>query len=55
MKVLVIFDLPEVKDVEGPEADFAIDALSEDLKGFGKDRGYDWHIEDVFGDDNDGT
>jgi hypothetical protein len=55
MKVLVIFELPKIKDVNGADADFALDALSEDLESFGKNRGYDWHIEDVFGDDDDGT
>jgi hypothetical protein len=51
MKVLVIFDFPEIQDVEGADADFAIDSLSEDLKGFCKDRGYEWYLEDVYGDD----
>lgn len=55
MKVLVIFDFPDVKDVDGPDADFTIDGLSNDLKGFGNHFGYNWHIEDAFGDDNDGT
>lgn len=50
MKVLVIFELPEIKDVNGADADFALDALSEELKGFATNHGYDWHIEEVFGD-----
>jgi len=50
MKVLVIFDLPEVKDVNGADADFALDALSDELKDFANRHGYNWHIEEVFGD-----
>lgn len=50
MKVLVIFELPEIKDVNGADADFALDALSEELKDFANRHGYNWHIEEVFGD-----
>jgi hypothetical protein len=47
MKVFVVFDFPEIKDVNGEEATFAIDALSEDLEGFARDNGYDWYIHDA--------
>jgi hypothetical protein len=50
MKVFVIFDFPEIKDANSPEADFAIDSLSEDLEGFGRDGEYDWYIDDAEGD-----
>jgi hypothetical protein len=50
MKVFVIFDFPEIKDANSPEADFAIDSLSEDLEGFGRDGEYDWYIDDAEGE-----
>jgi hypothetical protein len=50
MKVFVVFDFPEIKDANSPEADFAIDSLSEDLEGFGRDGEYDWYIDDAEGD-----
>lgn len=55
MKVLVIFDFPEIKDVNGPDADLALSALSDDLRVFANHTLYKWHIEDAFGDDDDGT
>lgn len=47
MKVLVVFDFPEIKDVDGEDATFAIDSLSEDLECFARDGEYDWYIEDA--------
>jgi hypothetical protein len=50
MKVFVVFDFPEIKDANSPEADFAIDSLSSDLKGFARDGEYDWYIDDAEGE-----
>jgi hypothetical protein len=47
MKVFVVFDFPEIEDVNSEDATFAIDALSEDLEGFAKDGEYDWYIDDA--------
>jgi hypothetical protein len=47
MKVIVVFDFPDIKDVESNEADFWIDALSADLKNLEDNVGYNWHIEDA--------
>ncbi len=47
MKVYVVFDFPEITDVNSPEADFAIDSLSEDLTGFARDGEYEWYIDDA--------
>ncbi len=49
MKVLVVFDMPEITDINGEDATFAIDSLSEDLEGFARDGGYEWYIDDVIG------
>jgi hypothetical protein len=50
MKVLVVFDMPEITDVNGEDATFAIDSLSEDLEGFARDGEYEWYIDDVTGE-----
>jgi len=50
MKVLVVFDMPEITDVNGEDATFAIDSLSEDLEGFARDGEYEWYIDDVIGE-----
>ena len=47
MKVVVVFDFPEITDVEGEDATFMIDSLSEDLLDFGDDTGIVWYIDDV--------
>lgn len=47
MKVIVVFDFPEITDVNSEDATFAIDSLSEDLEGFGRDGEYDWYIDDA--------
>jgi len=52
MKVYVVFDFPEITDVNSPEADFAIDSLSEDLTGFARDGEYEWYIDDAEGGTN---
>lgn len=49
MKVIVVFDFPEVDDVNSEEATFIIDSLSEDLEGFAREGEYDWYIDDAVG------
>lgn len=50
MKVYVVFDFPEITDVNSEDATFAIDSLSEDLEGFCMDGEYDWYIDDAIGE-----
>lgn len=50
MKVYVVFEFPEISDVNSEDATFAIDALSEDLEGFARDGEYDWYIDDATGE-----
>ena len=47
MQVFVVFDFPEIDDVNGEDATFIIDSLSEDLEGFARDGEYDWYIDDA--------
>lgn len=47
MKVYVVFEFPEITDVNSDDATFAINSLSEDLKGFARDGEYDWYIDDA--------
>ena len=47
MKVYVVFDYPEITDVNSPEADWTIDSLSEDLTDFADDTGHVWYIDDA--------
>ena len=47
MKVYVVFDFPEITDVEGNEADFAIDSLSDDLKIMANTTLYQWYIDEA--------
>ena len=54
MKVYVVFDFPEISDANSPEADFAIDSLSEDLTGFARDGEYEWYIDDAEGEIKNG-
>lgn len=49
MKVVVVFDFPEIKDANSQDATFVIDSLSDDLKRFGNDGEYEWYIDDVVG------
>ena len=49
MKVIVVFDFPEINDVNGALADHEIDSLTIDLKNLEKDVGYKWYIDDVIG------
>jgi hypothetical protein len=49
MKIVVIFDEPDIKDPNSQEATNAIDILSEELSIM-SDRGYDWYIDEVMGD-----
>lgn len=53
MKVIVVFDFPDIKDVESNEADFWIDALTADLQRLENTVGYNWHIEDATGEENE--
>jgi hypothetical protein len=48
MKVVVVFDFPEITDVEGEDATFMIDSLSEDLFDFSDDNNYMWYIDDAY-------
>ena len=48
MKVVVVFDFPEITNVEDDEATFAIDSLSEDLEGFARDGEYEWYVDDAY-------
>ena len=48
MQVIVIFDFPDCRDVNGERADFILDALSEELEGLG----HEWWIEDAVGNIN---
>jgi len=50
MKIVVIFDFPEIKDVESEEATFAIDSLSNDLEIMSNTTLYQWYIDEAFGD-----
>jgi hypothetical protein len=50
MKVFVVFDFPEIKDVNSEDATFAIDSLSNDLEGFARDGEYEWYIDDAVGE-----
>jgi len=47
MKIVVIFDEPDIKNPNSQEATNAIDILSEELSIM-SDRGYDWYIDDAF-------
>jgi len=47
MKVFVVFDFPEIKDVNSEDATFAIDSLSNDLEGFAREGEYEWYIDDA--------
>lgn len=47
MKVFVVFDFPEINDVNGEDATFIIDSLSEDLEALARDGEYDWYIDDA--------
>jgi len=59
MKVYVVFDFPEISDVNSPEADHAIDLLEIDMKNtFGKESTRltsdpysecSWYIDDTEG------
>jgi hypothetical protein len=49
MKIVVIFDEPDIKNPNSQEATNAIDILSEELSIM-SDRGYDWYIDEVMGD-----
>lgn len=54
MKVYVVFDFPEITDVNGSEADWIIDSLSKDLAKFARDGEYEWYIDDAQGEINNG-
>ena len=50
MKVVVVFDFPEITNVEDDEATFMIDSLSEALFYFSDDNNYMWYIDDAYTD-----
>jgi hypothetical protein len=54
MKVYVVFDFPEISDVNGPEADWAIDSLSNDLEIMASTTLYQWYIDDAEGEIKNG-
>lgn len=43
MKIVVVFDFPEIVDPNSNEATFEIDSLSDDINRLG----YNWYIDDV--------
>lgn len=47
MKIIVVFDYPEISDPEGEDADWAVDSLTDDLKRLGIEGEYEWYIDDV--------
>lgn len=49
MKVFVVFDFPEIEDVNSEEATFAIDSLSDDLEIMSNTTLYQWYIDDAEG------
>jgi hypothetical protein len=50
MKVYVVFEFPEIQDVNSEDATFVIDSLSEDLENFAREGEYDWYIDDAVGE-----
>jgi len=52
MKVFVVFDFPEIIDVNSEEADQIIDILENDLDNFAEDHDYSWYIDDAVGKEN---
>ena len=53
MKILVVFDFPNIKDVESNRADFEVAYLTDILRTVQQDYGLSCHITEVYGDDND--
>ncbi len=47
MKVIVVFDFPEISDPDSSDATFVIDSLSHDLDGLCLDGEYGWYIDDA--------
>lgn len=47
MKVIVVFDFPEINDSSSFDADFIIETLSDDLDEFCRIGEYDWYLDDV--------
>ena len=47
MKIIVVFDYPEISYPEGEDADWAVDSLSDDLRWLGDEGEYEWYIDDV--------
>lgn len=54
MKVVVIFDFPEITDPDSEGASFAIDSLSDDLKVMSNTTLYKWYIDDAIEDIKNG-
>lgn len=46
MKIRVVFEFPDIKDVESTEADYTIECLSDDMKRYAGDL-FEWYIDDV--------
>ena len=49
MKVIVVFDFPEIDDPNSNDATFSISSLSNDLDIFAQEGEYEWYIDDVTG------
>lgn len=49
MKVIVVFEFPEIDDPNSEDATFVIDSLSQDLDNFAREGEYDWYIDDAVG------
>lgn len=45
MKVIVVFEFPEITDANSSEATFEIDSLSDDINRLE----YNWYIDDATG------
>lgn len=50
MKVIVVFDFPEINDPDSDDASFAISILSNDLDMFAQEGEYEWYIDDATGE-----
>jgi len=48
MKVLVVFDFPDISDPNGERADYTIAILEDELYDVLEPLGYTWNIEDAF-------
>jgi hypothetical protein len=47
MKIFVVFEFPEISDVESTEADYTIQCVSGDIQKYAASIDCDWYIDDV--------